>query len=565
MSHNEDGQRQKRPSETMQAADIWSLGCIYSEAAVWIADGYSGLIDYRRQRVAEIEKIPESKGGDGFHDGERILKSVLDTHKEIELRFRRSDNITKDIVDSMVEEMLWEEDRPGAKALWRRAEGILSRARQKLTSSTTEARSARPTSSNNNRSRTYPQLPQSPPQPPPERPLPERPRVSTSRPNSRQRQAPANVEMWRSLVRVPSRELASPLYGGEVRTSPESISELDTDVGSFTSSWQVGGGNRDSMASPITSPYTSPHTSSHFDFPRQVPTEGRRGPPQSQSQGQGQGQSHSQRSSSVQRPVRRPYRHSPMSNADLSDDGLGAPSSSQLYAEYLQEGMTADPIDSKDSSKARSAVAGNASTLDRDTRRASSAYSESTTSRSIQGNLPSSMNPDEPLPLQNSQKRSQGLSLFPTNTKSALPNLTDEIPSTKALSNHGYPAIRSDSHSNPSAANMSTNQYSTPQASESSIGNTSAGQDRPVTRSDSISNRSVSTVPTSQYTAYQSAPHLSVAAVLDWKKAHKKSKKNARVPPVRGADLLDKCNGRDHVRMCSTSSDTETNNSCRYL
>ena len=78
-----------------------------------------------------------------------------------------------------------------------------------------------------------------------------------------------------------------------------------------------------------------------------------------------------------------------------------------------------------------------------------------------------------------------------------------------------------------------------------------------MTRSDSVSTRSVSTVPTSQYGSYQSLGHLSLAAILDWKKAHKKSKKNSRVPPVRGADLLDKCNGRDHVCMPPTFLDTE--------
>jgi hypothetical protein len=571
-SQSEDGQRHKRSSKTTQAEDIWSLGCIYSEAAVWIADGYSGVIEYRRQRIAEIEKIPDFTGGDSFHDGERALKTVLNTHREIELRLRRSDNITKDVLDSMVEEMLWEEDRPGAKALWRRAEGLLSRARQKLSSSTTEGSAIRPLS-NTNRSRTYPAPPppplsQSPPHPPPERPLPERPRVSTSRsnsaqrPNSAQRQSPANVEMWRTLVRVPSRDLASSVYGGEARTNPESISEHDTDVASSTSGWQTGG-NRDSLASPITPPHTSPHTSSHFDFPRQAPPEVKRGPPQSQ------------RSSSLQRPGRRPYRQSPMNNnAELSDGILGEPSSAQLYAQYLQGSVTASPAESNG---ARTAASDSARAFDRGIQPVPGVFSNPMTSQTLQPS-PSTYNTSTPnqipeptltantiptmpnhtvqsnkiadelhLP-QNPQKRFQGLSLFPNRANKSLP-VTSIVESPPRKDSHTIeqPVTRSDSYLNTSVVDLSTKQPNTSRSLDNSFGNSSIYQDRPATRSDSISTRSISTVPTSQYGSYQSLGHLSFAAILEWKTAHKKSKKNVRVPPVRGADLLDKCNDRDHV------------------
>jgi len=493
----------KRSSKNTQAADIWSLGCIYSEAAVWIADGYSGVVEYRRQRMAEIGKMPDFKGRDCFHNGERVLKAVMDAHKDIALRLRRSDYITKDVLDSMAEEMLWEEDRPAAKALLRRAEGILSRARQKLSSSSTADSSTRPNSSSN-RSRTYPR---SPPHPPPERPLPERPRVSTSRANSTQRQSPANVEAWRTLVRVPSSELASSTYSGEPKTSPESISELDTDVASSTSGWQ--GGNRDSLASPYTSPYTSPHVSSHFDFPRQVPVERRCGP------------SPSQRSSGHQRPGKRPHRQSLKDTVESSDDGLVGPSSSQLYAEFLQESITVSSIDIKGNN---SFIVDNTRSGDRGSR-PSSAYTASVTGPTGQGVLPSSMSLNDPPILQHPQKRLQGFSLFPTMTTNSqpLPSSVD-LPVAKAPTYH----------------------------------------DHPLTRSDSISNNSVSTVPSDQYSTYQFARQLSLAAVLEWKRAHKKSKKNARVPPVRGADLLDRLNDRDHVRLSLTSFNALSDYLCRY-
>src|SRR5271170_755216 len=107
MPYDLDGKMGSSSTKITQAVDIWSLGCIYSEAAMWIVDGYKGVVDYRRQRMAETDKIPNFKGGDCFHDGERVLKAVLDAHKDIEQRLRRSDYITKDVLDSIVEEMLW--------------------------------------------------------------------------------------------------------------------------------------------------------------------------------------------------------------------------------------------------------------------------------------------------------------------------------------------------------------------------------------------------------------------------------------------------------------------------
>ena len=98
---------------------------------MWIADGYKGVQDYRSQRMAETESTPLN-GAICFHDGTQVLQSVLDAHRDLEDRLRRSDYITKDVIDSMVDEMLWEEDRPTAKALSRKADVVLSRARQRL-------------------------------------------------------------------------------------------------------------------------------------------------------------------------------------------------------------------------------------------------------------------------------------------------------------------------------------------------------------------------------------------------------------------------------------------------
>ncbi|KAH7400296.1 hypothetical protein BKA64DRAFT_642452 [Cadophora sp. MPI-SDFR-AT-0126] len=128
MEYGHAAGRQEQAFRITSSADIWSLGCIYSEAAIWIADGRAGLTEYRRQRQKEANLASPASP---FHDGTQVLQSVLAAHADIEERLRRSDNITKNVLDAMVQEMLWEEDRPSAKALLRKADVLLTKARQK--------------------------------------------------------------------------------------------------------------------------------------------------------------------------------------------------------------------------------------------------------------------------------------------------------------------------------------------------------------------------------------------------------------------------------------------------
>lgn len=41
----------------LQLADVWSLGCVYSEALVWSVYGYPELERYRLKRLLEASKI----------------------------------------------------------------------------------------------------------------------------------------------------------------------------------------------------------------------------------------------------------------------------------------------------------------------------------------------------------------------------------------------------------------------------------------------------------------------------------------------------------------------------
>lgn len=102
------------------AADIWSLGCIYSEAARWVATGKRGLLAYRQARLSETEKIPDFEDGNCFHDGQHVLQAVRNSHEATMSSLHEEDTITQRVLERMVDEMLQSEPdtRPNAKQLW---------------------------------------------------------------------------------------------------------------------------------------------------------------------------------------------------------------------------------------------------------------------------------------------------------------------------------------------------------------------------------------------------------------------------------------------------------------
>jgi hypothetical protein len=111
-----------------QNVDIWSFGCILTEAAVWLIHGYPGLQDFRLSRKAAISAIPEMKDGDWFHDGTKVLPIVLETMDSLEKDFRKSDGVTAAILDKLVKVMLDEpEVRYTAKQAHTHALRILPR------------------------------------------------------------------------------------------------------------------------------------------------------------------------------------------------------------------------------------------------------------------------------------------------------------------------------------------------------------------------------------------------------------------------------------------------------
>ncbi|KAF4634094.1 hypothetical protein G7Y89_g4015 [Cudoniella acicularis] len=112
-----------------QKADIWSLGCVFSEAATWVAGGYEELSKYRQQRKIENYADGNMSPGNSFHDGGNLLDIITEHHRKLSETLRKQDFITQAVVDNMIEEMLEiPEGRPTAEQLWIRSQRILSKA-----------------------------------------------------------------------------------------------------------------------------------------------------------------------------------------------------------------------------------------------------------------------------------------------------------------------------------------------------------------------------------------------------------------------------------------------------
>lgn len=94
--------------------DLWSLGCIILECAVWISLGERGRLDFIEGRTAETDLLSDyakSGRGDCFHDGRDLLRCVRGFGQHIRDHGRRDDEITSKMFDLATRELLVEKDK----------------------------------------------------------------------------------------------------------------------------------------------------------------------------------------------------------------------------------------------------------------------------------------------------------------------------------------------------------------------------------------------------------------------------------------------------------------------
>ncbi|KAL1310564.1 hypothetical protein AAFC00_000843 [Neodothiora populina] len=125
-----DGSWEQIDTHLAQPADIWSLGCIASEAVTWLVNGIDGLEKYRAQRRNETDGISGLHGRPSFHNGRRKLKIVKDHHRELSNESSRSNQLTLEILRGPIRNMLNSSppQRPSAQTLYLEIKGIIEKA-----------------------------------------------------------------------------------------------------------------------------------------------------------------------------------------------------------------------------------------------------------------------------------------------------------------------------------------------------------------------------------------------------------------------------------------------------
>lgn len=559
---------------------------------MWIADGYKGVVDYRKQRMSESDRIL-FKAGDCFHDGERVLQSVADAHTDIENRLRRSDYVTKDVLDSLVDEMLWEDDRPNAKALSRKAEMVLTRARQRLSAYSGEEFSR----SGSSQGRSLP-----PRLPPPTQALPPIPRGLPSGLSSITEQQPPNVEKWRAQISSSRRsqfsangsDIVSPtLSNKQLSVSGRSAPlDLEKDTTTSTASWQLGDDrsrpeDSSSTASPNT-PFTSPHGSTNFDFLKQnIPNphagQGRmhnqitqderprilrsqtsdefRIPPRSQSRGVSYiGGNNGSTTMEYSAPPPPKYSdptsytaYSPGDNGSVAIPPRGNNSHPYTNQRIAQSASTGGPIlsnqnvdplpiSNRPSIVTQTPTSGVANRLPPSSSQPIDEFQALTRAASKASSRISSA-PSMPY--------SQAQTVYPDETSYQRYPVEEQLRPKSSKRGMGFSLFPMKSKSN---------RDDTPPIPNSGrpldkISSPSHDSERRSIRSSisgftGIDNSSLSD-PASGF------EYLSLNTCLEWKKAHKKVKKASKVPPLPGAYMLDSLNDRDHVFIVDDGASME--------
>lgn len=126
------------PLQVSKAVDMWSIGCVFSEVAVWAHYGWKRVDEYRRQRSAEIEAKGDAVGEHSFHFDGDLLDAVNNIHQDMLERTTVNHMITRCVLDHLVINLLQHESRPYAKLVFEGSKRLVKECEKRLGISVTE-------------------------------------------------------------------------------------------------------------------------------------------------------------------------------------------------------------------------------------------------------------------------------------------------------------------------------------------------------------------------------------------------------------------------------------------
>lgn len=117
-TYRPDALSQFAPLQVTQAVDIWSIGCVFSEASVWVHAGPERLKEYQRKRRLEITHRTK---------GDKLLDAVEYAHRDIVETQIDGCWIVTEMLEQVVQLMLQHEPRarPRAAFVYNKAKRII--------------------------------------------------------------------------------------------------------------------------------------------------------------------------------------------------------------------------------------------------------------------------------------------------------------------------------------------------------------------------------------------------------------------------------------------------------
>ena len=120
------------PLPVTQEVDMWSIGCVFSEVAVWAHHGWKKVKEYRRQRNSEIEIKGGGPDEHFFHWDGRLLDAVNNIHQDMTGGPFFKDFLTRSVLERLVVNMLQHKSRPYAKLVFEMSERLVQEFETRL-------------------------------------------------------------------------------------------------------------------------------------------------------------------------------------------------------------------------------------------------------------------------------------------------------------------------------------------------------------------------------------------------------------------------------------------------
>ena len=117
--------------QVRQDVDLFSVGCVLSEVALWVCHGWEAVEIYRTRRSSEVEQ-KTGKREDLFHADREILKSVRLVHQDVQHHRLCNESVTPGVTNMIEKQLMVIENAPTSKVIYDKSGWLISHAKDQM-------------------------------------------------------------------------------------------------------------------------------------------------------------------------------------------------------------------------------------------------------------------------------------------------------------------------------------------------------------------------------------------------------------------------------------------------